>query len=676
MNRLILQVFYVIFSGLAQALSIANEISIFGSPILALFCLFPMYIALFKSKSYKETLFLVFTQVITVHLISSFWLANFHGFGIFTLGASAIGTGLQGLVCSVIMHLYPSTITENQKLIENAGNNHFNIFKRILWFSICWTLFEYEKSIGVLGYPWGTIYMGAYKNQAIIQIAEITGVWGISFIHILISSCIAELFLYLENKSHIQNTKTVKKNLKQIFVFSISIYLLTAIFGLSRLMIKENPIKYLNTIIVQQNADPWGQDESTSLKSSMILTENALEKIKKDGYKADIVLWSEGILGHPFPKMRHRYNNNPENESLINFIKRMETPFIIGGITKKDDYKRNEFQNSAILFDKNGSYAGFYSKMQLVPFAEYIPFFDNYIMNYFMTNIIGMYSTMTPGYQYVIFKVPLKAQAHQNTPLDYMQENYAYINLDKNGKIKQKDAEKYLKNSLDNPLSFVQFSTPICFEDAFPRTCRILYNLGSEVFLNITNDSWSEKKSAEYQHFVVASYRAIEFRTTLVRCTNSGYSAVVNPYGDIVFDMPLFEECADYVRVPIYKHKQTIYAQYGDWFIYILLCVIAIYIIYFFLKARQVKLNIPNFNFNIKLEIERKDSKELLSYKENLYNSLENNEKLQDENLKLKKELSKISKKLEKVSIQNGESKTKKNIKTETKITNKKNGKK
>jgi apolipoprotein N-acyltransferase len=249
MNRLILQVFYVIFSGLAQALSIANEFSIFGSPILTLFCLFPMYVALFKSKSYKETLGLVFTQVITVHLVSSFWLANFHGFGIFTLGASAIGTGLQGLVCSVIMHLYPSTITENQKLIENAGNNHFNIFKRILWFSICWTLFEYEKSIGVLGYPWGTIYMGAYKNQAIIQIAEITGVWGISFIHILISSCIAELFLYLENKSHIQDTKSVKKNLKQIFIFSISIYLLTTIFGLSKLMIKENPIKYLNTII-------------------------------------------------------------------------------------------------------------------------------------------------------------------------------------------------------------------------------------------------------------------------------------------------------------------------------------------------------------------------------------------------------------------------------------------
>jgi hypothetical protein len=100
------------------------------------------------------------------------------------------------LICLIIILLFPAfvsaesiktditpidvTITENQKLIENAGNNHFNIFKRILWFSICWTLFEYEKSIGVLGYPWGTIYMGAYKNQAIIDYtADFQGIGGI-----------------------------------------------------------------------------------------------------------------------------------------------------------------------------------------------------------------------------------------------------------------------------------------------------------------------------------------------------------------------------------------------------------------------------------------------------------------------------------------------------------------
>ena len=89
--------------------------------------------------------------------------------------------------------------------------------------------------------------------------------------------------------------------------------------------------------------------------------------------------------------------------------------------------------------------------------------------------------------------------------------------------------------------------------------------MGSEVFINITNDSWSKTKSAEFQHFVVASFRAIEMRTTLVRSTNSGYSAVVNPAGTVLFDMPLFTADSLYAKVPVYKREMTPYALLGNW---------------------------------------------------------------------------------------------------------------
>ncbi|MBQ4331082.1 MAG: apolipoprotein N-acyltransferase, partial [Spirochaetaceae bacterium] len=88
---------------------------------------------------------------------------------------------------------------------------------------------------------------------------------------------------------------------------------------------------------------------------------------------------------------------------------------------------------------------------------------------------------------------------------------------------------------------------------------------GSEVFVNITNDSWSMTNSAEYQHFAIASYRAIEYRTTLIRSTNSGYSVVVDPRGMVIADMPLFEAASRYTSVPVYQRTTTVYSMVGDW---------------------------------------------------------------------------------------------------------------
>ena len=111
----------------------------------------------------------------------------------------------------------------------------------------------------------------------------------------------------------------------------------------------------------------------------------------------------------------------------------------------------------------------------------------------------------------------------------------------------------------------MRISTPICFDDAFPDVCRPLAANGSEVFMNITDDSWSKTKSSEYQHFVISAFRAIELRTTLVRSTNSGYSAVIDARGNVLSDMPLFEEAALFCKVPVYKKQETVYLRFGNW---------------------------------------------------------------------------------------------------------------
>lgn len=117
--------------------------------------------------------------------------------------------------------------------------------------------------------------------------------------------------------------------------------------------------------------------------------------------------------------------------------------------------------------------------------------------------------------------------------------------------------------------------------------CRALFRAGSEVFVNITNDSWSMTNSAEYQHFAIASFRAIEFRTTLIRSTNSGYSVVINPKGQVIADMPLFEEASLYTSVPIYKRQVTVYCIFGNWLPVLCLILVSVSVIATEKKGRK-----------------------------------------------------------------------------------------
>ena len=174
-------------------------------------------------------------------------------------------------------------------------------------------------------------------------------------------------------------------------------------------------------------------------------------------------------------------------------------------------------------------------KIHLVPFAEYVPLMDKAWFRKIMDALVGFSTGWSQWKQYAVYSVPLKTGDSLN------------------------------------------FSVPICFEDAFPDICRNFYNLGAEALLSISNDSWSNLKSAEYQHFVIAAFRAIELRTTLVRTTNSGYSGAVDARGRILADLPLFEEAEMVTTIPVYEHKPTAYAVFGDWIVIFFGLICALY---------------------------------------------------------------------------------------------------
>ena len=573
--ELILQViFSSVFSGFMLSAAIPNEFYLFGCPVFTLISFIPLYLIFNKIKDFKLAFLAFFLQTLTTHLVSSFWLAYFKDFAIFTLGASALGTACIGGAFGLYFFLpYYSTSSQN-KLNENSLK--LQIFQapifRILYFAAIYTLYEWAKSSGFLGYPWGTVSSAMYKWPLLMQTASVTGTYGITFVIIMFNAIAAEfLMLYYGNYS-LQKTKYCQTvQMAKLLGMLLALMLL---HGLVQYDIVRKPIKELTAILVQQNSNPWDEDsDEKSILVSQRLTQEKLDELKMQDRKADLVIWSEGCLHKNFPGGENYYTWFPPEKPLVEFVKDIKVPCIFGGsVTRSRKFMHNgkkvsrrEYYNSALLFDEDGHYRGYYAKNHLVPFAEALPFMEVPAIHAFMEKVVGISAGWTPGDQYVYFDVPCRVTENFRLP--------AVKDIDLN--------KDYMQQKLEEKTPYtVRLSTPICFDDAFTDIMRPLFLNGCELFVNITDDSWSLKRSSEIQHFVIASYRAIEYRTTLIRSANAGYSVVVDPAGKVIADQPLFEESSIVYDVPVYEHKMTTYARFGNWLPYLCIVIFVLCCVY------------------------------------------------------------------------------------------------
>ncbi len=500
----------VLCSAALFSLGIPNEWLNFGYGA-GFVAIIPLYYALLNCGSYKKAALLYGFFVVFVHLISSFWLAFFGDFAIFTLGASTIAYFVLALPFGTFFYY---ALQKDRRI-------------RIFLFAGVWLMWEYFKSNGFVAYPWGTVCMTAFNLKYFIQFIDTTGVWGLSFVLSLFAACFCEIlnvFIYSDRKGEFL------KNLnpyKVPFVIVTGLFLMIMFYGFIVLNFKTEPKTYLNTVIVQQNGDPWDMNNFESyLKTSQTLSKREVSSAEE---KPDLIVWSESSLTNSYFNSRFFYSSFPNEEPFLDFLNNVNVP-VLAGSPIIDHLNRG--YNSAILIAPDGNILEAYSKIQLVPFAEYIPFIEHPFVQKFFDRLVGFSAGWTPGKEFSNFSI---------------------------------------ENSMGED---IKFTVPICFEDAFPAVCSNLHNTGSELLINITNDSWSKTASAEYQHFVVSYFRTLELRTSLVRATNSGFSCVADPYGEVIASLPLFKADAMTVKVPVYSHIKTPYAVLGDWlpfFIFIIL---------------------------------------------------------------------------------------------------------
>lgn len=472
-----------------------DESFYWGNALIGVVCLVPVLVAIVRAPSFKVASWLgvVFGGVSTA--LSSFWLIFFQGFTVWTYGGTILG------YCGYNALLFPFL----------RGLSRLNPRLRPFLLAVGWSVYEYFKSIGFLGYPWGLIAYPVGNILPLIQFVDITGVWGVSLLMALVNALIAELAL-----------AGWRLSFRRQAAFVVVLFAGAFIYGAIRMAVPIPADKAANLLLVQQNVDPWGGGNGKAAENSMDVNVNlTAAAVRQLDRKPDLAVWSESSVSSVGVNLDGSYY--PQKNALVPGIQGGGVPVLFGGVVIVD-LQKQAFWNAAVLADASGTVRDVYGKMHPVPFAESIPFYELEPVRRFFRNVVGIWNPWVSGTRHTVFRTPLASGGT------------------------------------------LTFGVPICFEDAFADLCRQYLLDGADMLVNITNDSWSKTWSSEIQHFQVARFRAIENRRVLVRSTNGGVSAVVDPWGGIRTRMPFFERTWRDVNVPVYKEKfPTPYTRYGDW---------------------------------------------------------------------------------------------------------------
>jgi len=173
-------------------------------------------------------------------------------------------------------------------------------------FACLWTLWEWFKGSGFVAYPWGSLSMTTLSLRTLIQIADITGVWGITFLVALISALLAEI-IRATAKLTTGFSKPHGRPLLRPLAFTAALLILINGYGLFRIYQKRTPQQNLHLVLVQQNTDPWvsGLDLFfDNLYTTQELTEKA---ITESPVKPDLIVWNESSLAYGYDQFQDYY---------------------------------------------------------------------------------------------------------------------------------------------------------------------------------------------------------------------------------------------------------------------------------------------------------------------------------------------------------------------------------
>ena len=500
-------------SVLLSTLSFPSFVHADGIGPLGFISLVPLLLAI-RGSSFRRGLFLGVAYGTFTTLLVNFWLGTF----------SLVSLQISVLIffCFYLLFMMPTLWFYRRIRVA-----------RFLVFPLAWTVFELARSSGFLGYPWALVGHSQYRVLPLIQFATITGVWGVSFVVLLVNSALAELAAHLMARRReaavgvprvpLATTGAVLLLVVAGGAISLALGGRTSTDGHTGTAQGNSAARTVRIALIQQNSDPRKHDYDQTFEALRRLTDQSL------AYSPDIVAWSETAF---VPNIRRWGEENPRFSPfarLVHEFREYQESIETWLLTGNDDYARvfdennreidRHHFNAAVLFSDTGERTQTYHKIRLVPFTEHFPYEHIFPGIHQLLQDFDVHF-WEPGEEPVVFEHPL-----------------------------------------------FRFSTPICFEDVFPNEVRQFVTAGAEVILNISNDYWSLTEVQAQQHFAAGMFRAVENRRPLVRSTASGLTAHVDEYGRVLATLPQYQEAYLIADVVIPERlRTTLYTRFGDWF--------------------------------------------------------------------------------------------------------------
>ncbi|MBU0580799.1 MAG: apolipoprotein N-acyltransferase, partial [Candidatus Margulisbacteria bacterium] len=392
------------------------------------------------------------------------------------------------------------------KWIKIKVNNKYQEYLFFLLAPAGWIVVEWLRALGPFGVSTGALAYSQYQVLPLIQIVSLFGSYGLSFLIVLVNYVIARALLLTlwVDETTENNWPTI---LRQLGLVAL-IMGISLVYGFytRNLYSKIDPQdRYLRVALFQPNVP---QEKKLDSRYYNSIKDMYVEEAKRyfKIQKADLVIWPETIV--PQLLLRDRY-------FVFRIKEAARLPILFGTPTLLG----KNIYNSMVLINERGQELAIYHKQHLVPFGEYLPF----------KKLLYPFLAGT----------------------NYFQDDYSVPKV---------------AQSFSTPWG--KFACGICFESTLPQLIRMQVIQGGQLITIITNDAWFKQTAAMEEHLAMSLMRAVENRRYLIQVANTGYTFIVNPAGQIMYQTNL--EKQEWLIADVFlKNKKSFYTKYGDVLVYL-----------------------------------------------------------------------------------------------------------
>jgi len=409
------------------------------------------------------------------------------------------------LLLASIMAIYTATAIWSGEFIARRLR-----IANLITIPLAWAALEWVRTYFPIGFPWNLLGYAAYRNLELIQFAEFTGVYGISALIMLFNVvAYAVIFQAYPRRVQIAGLGTLTAAMALALVFGAwRIHQLSAIA----------PQGSLKVAMVQGDIPQSLKWDPKFLETSFHVYQTETEAAVQRG--ADLIVWPEAAAafffqpGGSYPAQFAA--DAAYRQRLLQLAARIDEPILFGAPALGVEDERVGFYNRAYLVSAQGTVEGWYDKIQLVPFGEYVPL--RRLLGGLVNRVVTGFGDMFAGHGQTLF-----------------------------------------------PVHGAKLAVLICYESVFPNLTRNAVRLGANILVNITNDAWYGKSSAPYQLLAMAAIRSAETKAPMVRVANTGISALIQPDGAITSPTTLFTRGTETEHV-YWRPVKTVYTETGDVF--------------------------------------------------------------------------------------------------------------